>query len=254
MTNKKPNDHQDPLKGLERFTVRQRLWVIVGVIVVGTLAIGFVHQYTANSLKRINAMVERQTIRMESLDGFSGQLAQANILIGMYGREKTVSPESIDGMLQVVEEQAKTFSEGSDHEVIRKQVEGLNALLPVYKDKWHELVGKKETLGVTEKDGLRGQLRNAVHAAEAEIKKADELEMLASMLMLRRHEKDFMLRGKDKYLNKWNKEWEHFEVLLQGSALAKMQKETVRNSMVQYRRGFLAYVNGVHAYADKGRE
>jgi methyl-accepting chemotaxis protein len=49
-------------------------------------------------------------------------------------------------------------------------------------------------LGLNEKLGLTGSLRAAVHDIESKLKAIDDPRLTSSMLMLRRHEKDFMLR------------------------------------------------------------
>ena len=74
------------------------------------------------------------------------------------------------------------------------------ALLDDYLGQFEALVLFMRTLGLTERDGLQGDLRQAVHEAEARITQARSDALLAALLTLRRHEKDFILRGDPKYL------------------------------------------------------
>lgn len=80
----------------------------------------------------------------------------------------------------------------------------LKNVLVDYKTKFEKLVSLQQELGLDASSGLYGQLRAAVHQAETNIKELDNDELLAKMLMLRRHEKDFMLRGDLKYLDRFN--------------------------------------------------
>lgn len=60
-------------------------------------------------------------------------------------------------------------------------------------------------LGLNETLGLSGELRGAVHGIESELKQADNPKLTSGMLMLRRHEKDFMLRRDPKYVEELKK-------------------------------------------------
>ncbi len=242
---------QAALKGMEKFGINQRLWAIVVLVIAGALVAGLLHQYTITSLERIDGNAARAGQQMELLDEISSDIAQANAMVMLYGHGGADA-----GAVDVRLEQAREVLAQWDATTGGDSGEGINlaaikSALNSYEEKWRGLVSSKERLGLSEKEGLRGQLRQAVHAAEAEIKLADDDTLLASMLMLRRHEKDFMLRGKDKYIDKWNGEWTRFHDLLQETRLPAAKKSMVSESMAQYRQGFLNYVAGVRDYAEK---
>jgi methyl-accepting chemotaxis protein len=60
-------------------------------------------------------------------------------------------------------------------------------------------------LGLNETLGLSGSLRGAVHDIEAKLKEANDPKLTSGMLMMRRHEKDFMLRRDQKYIGELTK-------------------------------------------------
>ena len=60
-------------------------------------------------------------------------------------------------------------------------------------------------LGLNEKMGLTGALRPAVHDIETRLKEIDEPRLTSSLLMMRRNEKDFMLRRDQKYVGEFKK-------------------------------------------------
>jgi len=239
------------LKGMEKFGIRQRLWAITVLVVVGALAAGLMHQYTVNSLERIDGDAVRAGQQVENFDALVADIAQANATMVLYGRG-SASSNTVDVLLKQVREALTQLDAKVEDDSERANLTAIRAALNSYEEKWQGLVRSKERLGLSEKEGLRGQLRQAVHAAEAEIKQVNDDALLASMLMLRRHEKDFMLRGKDKYIDKWNREWARFHDLLQGSSrLSAAKKAIVGESMAQYQQGFLNYVAGVRDYAKK---
>src|SRR5262249_30996623 len=67
------------------------------------------------------------------------------------------------------------------------------------------LVDTRRKLGLDENSGLEGMLRTSVHGIESKLKDFDEPRLMVTMLMMRRHEKDFMLRRDAKYGGEFKK-------------------------------------------------
>jgi len=67
-----------------------------------------------------------------------------------------------------------------------------------YKADFTAMVELKKKIGLNEEQGYYGSLRERVHKVEDFSKKLGLTEVTKNMLMLRRHEKDFMLRRKSK--------------------------------------------------------
>ena len=66
-----------------------------------------------------------------------------------------------------------------------------------YRDIFHAVAAGWEKMGLDCNSGLQGEFRNAVHQLES---LADTAELRMLVLMVRRHEKDFLLRGDEKYV------------------------------------------------------
>ena len=80
-------------------------------------------------------------------------------------------------------------------------------------------------LGYDENSGLQGEMRKAVRAAEAEILKVNSKDLLIQVLTLRRHEKDFLLRGDATYIAQFAAE---ITVLKEFLAAAKIDPAVVQ--------------------------
>lgn len=91
------------------------------------------------------------------------------------------------------------------------QAEVLSSLVVKYNKIFQQLVALKIEIGLDPVSGLYGSLRRAVHGIETLAKEADEYEILYHMLMLRRNEKDFMLRRNTKYMGKFDNNISKFE-------------------------------------------
>lgn len=102
-------------------------------------------------------------------------------------------------------------------------------------------------LGVDENSGLQGALRNKVHAAEDIVLGLGASDLEAGILMLRRHEKDFILREREEYVTKFGKA---LDVLRQLVAGAKIDAATKRNTdelLVAYAASFREFAVGTFA-------
>lgn len=119
-------------------------------------------------------------------------------------------------------------------------IESLSSLLLQYRERFIALSELQKNIGLTPKDGLYGSLRDSVHKAEGLLKETGQIALTADMLMLRRNEKDFMLRFADKYRDKFLKNFTKFEQNLVASSLYPDQQNTVMAAMNKYKTDFLA--------------
>lgn len=123
------------------------------------------------------------------------------------------------------------------------QLETLTPFVNQYQQHFLALAKLQQTIGLHSKDGLYGVLRSAVHQAESLLKQSKQIQLTADMLMLRRNEKDFMLRFAEKYQAKFIKNYDKFQTNLSLSDLNETQKQTITTAMKQYKTGFLALID-----------
>ena len=111
-----------------------------------------------------------------------------------------------------------------------------------YNEKFLALVAQYRKIGLNPKDGLYGALRKAVHNAEAVIKAENNDKLMKDMLMLRRREKDFMLRHEIKYLEKFNKDFSVISRHITAAEIGKDTKQKISGLMAKYDQDFRALV------------
>ena len=108
--------------------------------------------------------------------------------------------------------------------------------ITTYGQAFLSLTEKQKIIGLHSKDGLYGGLRKSIHAVEGMFK--NEPILLVDMLMLRRNEKDFMLRYDEKYLGKFEKNIEKLR-----SKLPDFQLTQANSLLDDYQRQFSGLVN-----------
>ncbi|WP_425642856.1 methyl-accepting chemotaxis protein [Marinomonas gallaica] len=118
----------------------------------------------------------------------------------------------------------------------------LDNLFRQYGDNFKELVTAKQTMGLTPEDGLNGNLRNAVHKIETSLNELDKAEMLVTMLQLRRHEKDFMLRLDMKYAERFASKISILNNQIQNAQIDEQTKNTLMKLSGTYQKSFTNYV------------
>ena len=89
---------------------------------------------------------------------------------------------------------------------LARQIEAMQASLKKYQANFIAVVEQKRELGLDEKSGLEGRLRASVHDIESRVEALHEQSLMLTMLTMRRHEKDFMLRRDAKYGDEMKKQ------------------------------------------------
>ena len=112
----------------------------------------------------------------------------------------------------------------------------LLTLVTRYEAIFQRLVILQAEIGLDSKSGLYGSLRTSVHEIEALAKDAEQYEILFHMLMLRRNEKDFMLRRNEKYLVKFESNYAKFNTALDD--LQPLTINEIKNKIARYRSDF----------------
>jgi methyl-accepting chemotaxis protein len=110
-----------------------------------------------------------------------------------------------------------------------QQDKPLEGYLNAYASSFEKIAKHQLTIGLDSTDGLYGELRKSIHDVEEQVQTHPEL--LVDILMLRRHEKDFMLRYDNKYLDRFNQTVTELE-------------QTIES------KGFSALLPGVKSYQD----
>ena len=109
-------------------------------------------------------------------------------------------------------------------------------------------------LGLNETLGLSGSLRGAVHDIEAKLKEADDPKLTSGMLMMRRHEKDFMLRRDPKYIGELGKTASEFAKAVASADLTTAVKADIAHKLARYQADFAAWAEGAQEAARHGAQ
>jgi methyl-accepting chemotaxis protein len=123
-----------------------------------------------------------------------------------------------------------------------RQADAFGAGINMYAIRFQSVASGQKNLGFNENEGLQGKLRDAVHKLEARLGQIDEPRLTVLMLMMRRHEKDYMLRGDENYGTELRKRVAEFEKLLAATALPDDTKTELKNLVEAYQQSFMGFM------------
>ncbi|MFL6812107.1 MAG: methyl-accepting chemotaxis protein, partial [Bradyrhizobium canariense] len=110
-----------------------------------------------------------------------------------------------------------------------------------YASDFGKLVAAETRLGLNETLGLSGSLRAAVHDIEAKLKEIDDPRSTSWMLMMRRHEKDFMLRRDPKYIAEMKKAVAEFSKAIEVVAVPTAVMNDITAKLQKYQSEFASW-------------
>src|SRR6478735_8676715 len=118
-----------------------------------------------------------------------------------------------------------------------------------YASDFGALVAAETRLGLNETQGLSGSLRAAVHDIEAKLKEIDDPRSTSWMLMMRRHEKDFMLRRDPKYIAEMKKAAVEFSKAIEVVAIPTAVMNDITAKLQKYQSEFAAWAESAQQTA-----
>ncbi|MEO5337356.1 MAG: methyl-accepting chemotaxis protein [Magnetospirillum sp. WYHS-4] len=194
---------------------------LIGVIaLVGFVLVGIIYGTSNAKLERVR---QAQQTAMESLH--LGETIKYNFLNARRNEkdflirldEKYAAAHGKTGDL--VAASLDKLRGHHDEVDVLKLVDQVKAGYQDYSKQFGIVVAMWKEAGLGDKDGLRGRLRDSVHQVETKLKDAQEAKLANLMLMMRRHEKDFLLREDPKYIADLEQRQAEFAKALEASAL-----------------------------------
>ena len=122
-----------------------------------------------------------------------------------------------------------------------KLAENAKKILPFldsYGEKFQGLVAASKARGLNENEGVQGRFRDVVHALEADFEQARRLELTNLVLQIRRHEKDYMLRGQQKYVDLTHAVADDLKGRVEKGEFPAATKQQLTALIENYRQGF----------------
>jgi methyl-accepting chemotaxis protein len=220
----------------------------IGVIgVLGVILIGGIHLYgeTAVAVYRDAAenartiFEQNKKIEAELLEG---RRAEKDFLLRNDPRKADEQIEIGKAVIADIDKLRGKIT-AVDNSGLAGQVEAMSGSLKQYQAHFAMVVERKRQLGLDEQSGFEGRLRTSVHDIEARVDQLHEPVLLVTMLMMRRHEKDFMLRRDAKYGDEMKKQASQFAALVENASIPETAKSELKQKLADYQRDFSSWMS-----------
>ncbi len=218
-------------------SIKQRLLLIsIFVIAMSLIMLGLFF-YTSNRNDQLrHALVVLMDVEadMQALHAL-----EQNYLL----THSTSSYEGFHGEIESLREELHELEEtldllGLDTQRVGKLMTNLDAT----EEQFDRLSTLVQYIGLDENKGLRGSLRAAAHQVEATFRELgdflDDYRYLSQLLMLRRHEKDFLLRLDPKYVDKFNQGYSGLSALIQQTLPEAQEDDPTWTNLMAYAEMF----------------
>jgi methyl-accepting chemotaxis protein len=120
------------------------------------------------------------------------------------------------------------------------KVKQFDAIIETYKGRFLQIVELQKAIGLDHEDGFYGRLRREIHQVEEILRLLRQDQLMKDMLMLRRQEKDFMLRNDAKYIDRFDKDMVVMQSDLSHAYLDQRAKRDISTALIAYERDFKA--------------
>jgi methyl-accepting chemotaxis protein len=223
---------------LSHFGISIQVGVIGAIALLGFVLIGII--YFVGSAQQISSQAELDLAT-------KSRAATSQIVINLLQllrHEKDFLLRHDDAFVAAHAKVAETVTDNiknladelipTDRMLLQQIADGLASYLAQFKI----LAADAGALGLTGELGLRGSLRQAVHEIEDDLAGAADTRLMISMLMMRRHETDFIARQDPKYAAQLQQEATTFASLLQSAALSPDAMAKLRDRLAKYQQDF----------------
>ncbi|WP_419904224.1 methyl-accepting chemotaxis protein [Kiloniella sp.] len=224
---------------LKNLSIKFQILAICGLALIGFIAIGSVYLIGSSVLSDVrhnhNSTIHlfelEEELRFELLNA---RRREKDFIIRL--DEKYVGQHA--GVISTQKELLAELNQVAQTDEELKNLATLGTLITNYEAQFAEVVKDRLAIGLNEESGLRGELRTAVKNAEEKLKsfKADDLTVL--MLMMRRHEKDFLLRLDEKYIKRLDQRITEFDALMAKADFPASNKTEIAGLLDTYKIAF----------------
>ncbi len=226
-------------------SITKKIWIGFGVLIAmiaGGTGIGYRKAESAHNLsaRLINHdLAEQDAAQAALMSIYKAQIQEQRFASLHEANAPTLHQQA----MAEFKKHLATLATATPDESRRQQAQALQTAADAYSIDFQKIVTIKTSKGLTSTTGFQGQLRSAVHTIEAKVKDQGLAELSVILLMVRRHEKDYMLRSDPIYLTEIAKRIAEFSEQMKQFSLPENQQREVMGLWSIYLEAMKAFVD-----------
>ncbi|QBG36588.1 methyl-accepting chemotaxis protein [Litorilituus sediminis] len=210
-------------------SLRHKLLILLTAVILGLLLLLFSTNYFSYQVKQLEQA--KSTVQQIDITALQLRRNEKDFLI----RKLPKYLDKHQGNFNQLNSQLDLLSELNQSIDIDLPINQLKKSFLEYRQQFIALTQTMTTKGLDKDAGLYGKLRHATHELEDIYKAINDTSLQVTLLSIRRHEKDYMLRHDSKYLDKLAQE-------LATLRLNSQQIANTRQLIDNYQKALNAYV------------
>jgi len=236
---------------LNNLKIQSKLQLVLGVLIIGFLVIASMFYYLRVTNEQAFANEEQSTefslltLKVEELMQ-RAERSDSDFLLDKKLEHVTQHEEYIVEVNSTLERMLQIALSEEETKIINKS----KILIQEYQDKFHEVIDHAKEIGLNEKSGFLGELIAEAHDVENLLLKEQEPALTASLLSMRRFEKDYITREDPVYISRMSDEQKKFNRLLAASNISVSLKNEISESMNIYQKGFSLLTKSSQEYRE----
>lgn len=238
------------LDWINRHNLRTILWAGFGIVIGLTLLVGILSLIAQfRSIERIDKLTEVD-LRIDDLSELaraamlSARRAEKDFLLyrNEFGFDEAKSRYITQVQTHVadIREYMAQIRGLTDDPAAHRYTAAIEKAAAEYEAGLMKVVALYRQLGYVT-TGIEGEMRRSVHAIESIVQEGKLESLMVHLLTLRRHEKDFILRGKHLYVKALAEEAARFQDDVAAAALPQPVKQKLGELLQEYLRHFQQY-------------
>jgi len=236
------------MNAFNNLPISRKLMLGFGLLVVLIVISGVIGYTSLNTVtENMNHLADQEAARLQNLHDVAFNVMGARAAEEMF--LKTLNTKYLDDVnrhFDAAEKSAATVAGLTIEDKDKEATVSIGEAVKETRGNFNDIVALIKRRGLTEDQGLRGEMRNSVHAIEGALLSAlggnTGGKLYADMLTLRRHEKDYLLRGDARYKDKLHTSAQTFLADLAASDLPPETKADLKNKLQAYLASFDAIV------------
>lgn len=228
----------------DKLPIGKKIGIGYTITIVLFLVVTFLYQTVLNTtlenydvLLHVNANQRFHTIKLNN-HLLKAQVAEQAFLNNRHLQEAKKAKEQIALALDENSNLAtigQSETNNIDTQDIQKRIEK-------HQDLFDQVVKAWKIKGLDHNSGLQGSFRTTIHTFESNIKNLKQQEIYVTLLQIRRHEKDYLLRGDLSYVEQVKSTIVHINQQIASHSIPTEQKKSLGQLALQYQSDFLALV------------
>lgn len=190
-------------------SIKRTLHCIVAIIMFAMAAIMASSHYFIGKIEAV--MEASQLVSFVEVDMLTLRKEEKDFLSRKDLKYKEKFDSTLDQLHTHLQELNTTLT---DADIPFEKLQALTTTFNEYNRRFEDVVLIQQKIGLDKTSGVYGSLRSAAHELETQINRLDDDTLRVQLLLLRRQEKDFMLRHDDKYADAFTNRLEYMQSLL----------------------------------------